>query len=145
MSMVREGSTVRLAVAGEADAVARLVADAGLPLAGLAEAWRVWVAEAGGQIVGTAVLERHGDVLLLRSVVITPAWRGAGLGARLVAAALEAAEPVGPVALLTETAAGWFPRFGFVPVEREGLPAALAASAELQGACPATAVALLRG
>jgi amino-acid N-acetyltransferase len=49
-----------------------------------------------------------------------------------------------PVALLTETADGWFPRFGFRPVPREALPAALSASAELRGACPATARALLR-
>jgi amino-acid N-acetyltransferase len=48
------------------------------------------------------------------------------------------------VALLTETAAGWFPRFGFHPVDRAALDPALAASAELAGACPATAQAFLR-
>ena len=62
----------------------------------------------------------------------------------LVRAALAAVDPAGPVALLTETAAGWFPRFGFHLVDRAALDPALAASAELAGACPATAQAFLR-
>jgi amino-acid N-acetyltransferase len=36
-----------------------------------------------------------------------------------------------PVGLLTETAAGYFLRFGFVDVPRDDLPPALAASPEL--------------
>jgi amino-acid N-acetyltransferase len=40
--------------------------------------------------------------------------------------------------------AGYFPRFGFRPVDRAALPAALATSAELRGACPASARSLLR-
>jgi amino-acid N-acetyltransferase len=48
------------------------------------------------------------------------------------------------VALLTETGANYFPRFGFTAVDRDRVLAALAASVELQGACPASAHALLR-
>jgi amino-acid N-acetyltransferase len=44
--------------------------------------------------------------------------------------------------LLTETAEDFFPRFGFEAVPRTSLDARLAASAELQGACPETAVAM---
>jgi amino-acid N-acetyltransferase len=82
--------------------------------------------------------------LLLRSVAVRAEQRGRGVGAELVRAALAAAGPRRPVALLTETGAGWFPRFGFRPVERAALDPALAASAELAGACPATARAFLR-
>jgi len=46
--------------------------------------------------------------------------------------------------LLTTTADRWFRRLGFVPVERSALPAALAGSEELKGACPASAVAMHR-
>jgi amino-acid N-acetyltransferase len=82
---------------------------------------------------------------LLHSAAVEPAWRGRGVGSALTAAALADVDTVGgPVALLTETAAGYFPRFGFTPVERGELPTALAASAELRGACPASARALLR-
>ncbi len=48
----------------------------------------------------------------------------------------------GPV--LTETTEHYFPGSGSVPVDREDLSAALDASAELRGACPASARALLR-
>jgi amino-acid N-acetyltransferase len=135
---------IRPARPDEAGQVAELVTASGLPVAGLAGAWRTWVAADGGQLLGTASLERHGDAYLLRSVAVRAEQRGRGVGAELVRAALAAAGPRRPVALLTETAAGWFPRFGFRPVERAALDPALAASAELAGACPATAQAFLR-
>jgi amino-acid N-acetyltransferase len=49
------------------------------------------------------------------------------------------------LALLTETADEYFPRFGFTAVERTELPVELEASPELRGgACVTTAGALLR-
>jgi len=48
------------------------------------------------------------------------------------------------VALLTVTAAGYFDRFRFTVTDRAALPVALSASAELTGACPATATAYWR-
>ncbi len=140
---------VREAAPADRTATTDLVAAAGLPLAGLSEAALVLVAEAAGALVGTVALERHGTggdtAFLLRSAAVAPAWRGRGVGAALAAAALAHVDAVdAPVALLTETAEGYFPRFGFVPAGRDGLPAALAGSAELRGACPASARALLR-
>jgi amino-acid N-acetyltransferase len=135
---------LRLAHPEETDRVAELVAAAGLPTAGLAQAWRTWVAADRDRLLGTASLERHGDAYLLRSVAVRDEARGRGIGAQLVRAALAAVDPARPVALLTETAAGWFPRFGFHPVNRTALNPALAASAELAGACPASAQAFLR-
>jgi amino-acid N-acetyltransferase len=44
--------------------------------------------------------------------------------------------------LLTTTAEGYFPRLGFERIARDELPAALAASEELRGACPASAVTM---
>lgn len=126
-----------------------LVAGAGLPLAGLADAALVLVADAGGQVVGAVALDRHGagddTAYLLRSAAVDPAWQGRGVGAALTAAALSRVDDTGAaVGLLTETASEYFPRFGFTPAAREVLPAALAGSAELRGACPASAHALLR-
>lgn len=126
-----------------------LVAAAGLPLAGLSEAALVLVAEAAGALVGTVALERHGTgedtAFLLRSAAVAPAWRGRGVGAALASAALAHVDSAGaPVALLTETAEGYFPRFGFFAADRDQLPAALADSAELRGACQASARAQLR-
>jgi amino-acid N-acetyltransferase len=135
---------IRLAKPAEHAEIQALVADAGLPLDGLSHAWRAWVAVADGRIVGTASLERHGDALLLRSVAVVSTERGQGIGQALVVAALAAADLIGPVSLLTETAPDWFPRFGFQPVARDALHPALASSPELRGACPATAQAFTR-
>ena len=135
---------IRLARPEETDRVAELVTAAGLPTAGLAQAWRTWVAVDRDRLLGTASLERHGGAYLLRSVAVHDQARGRGIGAQLVRVALAAVDPARPVALLTETAAGWFPRFGFHPVNRAALDPALAASAELAGACPASAQAFLR-
>jgi amino-acid N-acetyltransferase len=141
--------TIRRATPGDLAAVRTLIAEAGLPLDGLDDAALLLVAEAGGAVVGTVALERYatdaGPVFLLRSAAVAPEHRGGGLGAALAAAALEHVDAErAPVALLTETADGWFPRFGFRPVARDELPEALAASAELRGACPDSARALLR-
>lgn len=62
----------------------------------------------------------------------------------IVETALGIAETVGPVALLTETAAGWFPRFGFTVTSRDRLPRALPASAQVRHVCPASATTMIR-
>ena len=49
---------------------------------------------------------------------------------------------VSTVVLLTTTAARFFPRFGFSVVNREDVPAAVYASAEFLGACPASATVM---
>jgi amino-acid N-acetyltransferase len=129
----------------ELDALLALLASAGLPTAGFADCLGdALVARDGERIGGCVALELHGEEALLRSLVVAPAARGRGLGEKLTAAALDRAESRGArrVWLLTTTAERFFPRFGFLAVEREELPAALAASAELRGACPASAVAM---
>ena len=142
-------AVIRPATDDDAAAVERLVAEAGLPLAGLGTAVLRLVAEDERGLAGVAALEDHGGAggraFLLRSVVTRHDVRGTGVGTALTRAALQHVDEVrAPVALLTETAEGWFPRFGFRPVEREDLPPALAASEELRGACPVSARALLR-
>jgi hypothetical protein len=92
-------------------------------------------------VVGAIALERHGTgpdtAFLLRSAVIDPAWRGHGVGGLLTDAALGWVDEVpAPVALLPETAADYFPRFGFTTLDRAALPAVLEASAELRGGLP---------
>ena len=142
------GVTVRRAEAGDWPGIRRLVDAAGLPLDGLTDTHAMFVAARGDRVVGTAALERHGDgddsAYLLRSVAVDDQCRHSGIGTVLVQRALSEVASGAPVALLTETAADYFPRFDFVPVDRDQLPAGLAASPELRGACPASAHALLR-
>ncbi len=75
-----------------------------------------------------------------------PEARGRGLAHVLVAHALREAAALGmhDVAGLTTTIPDLLPRWGFREVARDELPAPLAASPELQGACPASARVFVR-
>ncbi|MCI0395791.1 MAG: arsenic resistance N-acetyltransferase ArsN2, partial [Chloroflexi bacterium] len=90
------------------------------------------VARDGQAIVGSAALELYGRSALLRSVAVAESRRGRGLGHQLTQAALALARQRGAshVYLLTETAAGFFPRFGFQPIDRAHVPAAVQQSLE---------------
>jgi amino-acid N-acetyltransferase len=126
-------------------AIADLVRQAALPLDGLREQMETaLVACDAGQIVGAVALELYGREALLRSLAVASAWRGRGLGLALAQAALALARSRGVerIFLLTETAAGFFPRLGFEPVERSAIPASVQQSVELRSACPASALAM---
>lgn len=136
---------LRPATGADLDAVLALLTDAGLPPAGVAEAFSGFVvAEQDGRVVAAAGVERYGTAALLRSVVVAPHRRGTRLGEALVTHMLHrlALAGVEEVFLLTTTAEGWFPRFGFGRVEREDVPPAVRRSPEFMGACPASAAVL---
>lgn len=102
------------------------------------------VAEEAPLLVGCIGLERYGRIGLLRSLAVEERTAGRGVGTSLVRELLARASRIGihEVYLLTTTAEDYFPRLGFSVVPRSELPAALDASAELRGACPASAVAM---
>jgi len=81
---------------------------------------------------------------LLRSVAVSPACRGQGIGQHLTRAALMLAQEQGltHVYLLTETAGQFFPKFGFRLVEREQTPSGVQSSLEFSSLCPARALAM---
>ncbi|MFN8496619.1 MAG: arsenic resistance N-acetyltransferase ArsN2 [Anaerolineae bacterium] len=104
------------------------------------------VARDSDAVVGSAALEVYGDAALLRSVAVDEGVRGQGLGQRLTDAALELARGRGihQVYLLTETAADFFPRFGFRPVARTEVAAEVQQSVEFTSVCPVSALVMLR-
>jgi N-acetylglutamate synthase-like GNAT family acetyltransferase len=142
-------TAVHLATSSDRPHVRSLLADARLPVADLdlAPELTFWVLrdDAGG-LVGAVGLERHGDVGLLRSLVVTPSRRREGLGRTLVRALEEhaAATGVGRLVLLTETAEAFFRRLGYTVIERDRAPSAVASSAEFRTLCPATAVCMTK-
>jgi len=135
--------------AGETDwaAVAELLQVSALPLDGARENLGTYfLAVVEGTVVGTAGLEVHADAALLRSVAVTPSQQGQSVGQALIAAVRAEARRRGVTTLylLTATATDYFARLG-LSVEARGLaPAALQASAEFQGACPASATLMTR-
>src|SRR6266571_6514805 len=118
-----------------------------LPTAGVdSHLGTMLVARDGQHLVGSAGLECYGTVALLRSVAVAPHLRGQRLGEQLVLAALDLAGERGidAVYLLTETAQDFFPRFGFITIERSEVPPALHESAEWTTACASTAQAMAK-
>jgi amino-acid N-acetyltransferase len=81
----------------------------------------------------------------LRSVAVRWDLRGTGLGGRLTEATLELSRNlvVAEAYLLTETADLSFPRFGFRPIPRSGMPLGVRLSVEFTSACPASAHAMV--
>jgi amino-acid N-acetyltransferase len=138
---------LRPARADDLAAVERLLVASHLPLDGVRDALPTFiVAESGTDIVGVAGLEVCCDNALLRSVAVHDAWRSQGLGRALVTRMIAEAEARGIDALylLTTTAERYFPSFGFRTIERDAVPDDIRATAEFQGACPASATVMCR-
>ena len=140
-------TSIRRATASDLGAVTSLLTENRLPVAGVAD-WigDFFVAEADDHIVGSIGVERYGDYMLLRSAAVAAAEQGKGIGRSLVTAVLAGAERAGAKAvfLLTTTAEGYFPSFGFEKIDRSGLPHELDDSEELKGACPSSATVMRR-
>lgn len=122
-----------------------LLQQTGLPQAGLLDhLGTALVARDGEHIVGCAALELYPPIALLRSVAVDPAWRGRGVGQQLTQAALRLAQHHGvtEVYLLTETAATFFSRVGFQPINRSAVHPAVHQSVEWTSACPASALVM---
>ena len=104
------------------------------------------VHEDDGRVVAVAGLEIHGEDGLLRSVAVDHDYRGQGLAASLVEAAMERARRVQlrSVYLLTTTARDYFARRGFADCPRADAPAAIRESWEFRTGCPSTAAFMKR-
>jgi amino-acid N-acetyltransferase len=135
-------SIMAFAQAEDVPLIYSLLERCGLPIVGLDAALETLiVAREAEQVIGCAALEIYGNVALLRSVAVDPTHRSAGLGQQMVEAQLASARMHGiqEVYLLTETAADYFPRFGFQLIDRSATSPALHQAVEWTSACPASA------
>ncbi len=142
--MNRQKIELRRAQPEDLPAIEALLRQSQLPLDGVQEhAQHFWVAR-DGNLAGCAGMEIYGDAALLRSVAVARERQGSGIGAQLVDKLLEnaRAHAVSTVYILTTTAEDYFARRGFVCIPRDAAAARLAASAEFQGACPASAICM---
>ena len=104
------------------------------------------VAAVADELVGAVALERHGDVGLLRSLVVVPDRRNDGIGSTLVDALERRAHNEGLISLvlLTETAREFFLRIGYAVVARSDAPTAIQQSSEFAFVCPASATYMVK-
>jgi amino-acid N-acetyltransferase len=138
---------ISAALPEDVSAIAILLREAGLPDEDFADHLAQFlVARRRGEIVGAVGLEHHGADALLRSLVVAPALRGAGLGGRLVEHLTAAAQARGVKRffLLTMTAAAFFAKRGFQKADRRSVPAAIAGTKEFNSLCPLSAICMTR-
>lgn len=138
-------ATLRPIVA-DAPELAIALAAADLPTEDLADGGRTFFAlDEGGGPVAYGGYELYGDNVLLRSVVVLPAQRGKGHGRAVTEAVLADATTAGArrAFLLTTTAADFFGREGFSPLDRRDAPAAILATRQATTIC-STATLLAR-
>lgn len=138
---------LRTALPHEHGTVRSMLADAALPIEDLdgSEVQFLVAANDGGP-VGAVGLEAHGDVGLLRSLVVRTDLRGSGIGGQLVDA-LEAHARgcgVGRLVLLTQTAKPFFASRGYQVITREDAPEVIRGTAEFRSLCPASATCMTK-
>lgn len=100
-------------------------------------------AEAPIAMVGLELLGEHA---LLRSLVVAPPARAAGVGSSLLDHAENYAKFRGVVALylLTTTAEGFFGRRGFARTDRDSVPASIRSTREFAEFCPASSTIMVK-
>ena len=97
-------------------------------------------------MIGAIGVEAHGDVGLLRSLVVHPSHRGQGAGKRLTDEIESFAKRKGikTLYLLTTTAADFFTHLGYRVIQRAQVPASIAGTEEFKTICPVSAVCLFK-
>jgi amino-acid N-acetyltransferase len=123
-------------------AASALLASANLPTSDLTEEhcrhfFFLGSPDAPTGLVGVELL---GDVALLRSLVVAPDERRSGAGSALVRHAEDYARRCGVrgLYLLTTTAEAFFAGRGYGRASRDSAPAAIKATQEFAGICPAS-------
>ena len=104
------------------------------------------IAELAGDVVGVVGLQLAGGCGVLRSLLVTPACRGEGLGKLLVRRLEGLAAEVGVehLYLLTETAPKFFQATGYQLFDRVEVPQEVADMAQFASLCPASAICLYK-
>lgn len=132
---------------GRDDSLRGALAGAGLPVDDLTDAGRSFYRfSRGGQTIGFGGLELHGEVALLRSIVVLPDQQGLGFGRAITLGLLDQAHRKGAAAayVLTETAAPFFQSLGFLPIARDEAPTAILTTRQAASLCPASAALMVR-
>src|SRR3972149_3340150 len=100
------------------------------------------LATSGALLVGCIGLELAGDSGLLRSLAVSPDFRSKGLGEELCRRIEEYARGHGyrMLYLLTISAAPYFQRRGYEPIDRSLAPQGIRRTEQFRSLCPSSAV-----
>ena len=125
-----------------------LLQGAGLPVSDLTAAHlsHFFYSGSAADPDGLVGLELYDTEALLRSLVVAPALRSAGLGGALLDHAESYARAAGvrSIFLLTTTAESFFSTRGYVLADRASAPAPIRATREFASICPASSAFMMK-
>lgn len=133
------------ATATDLEAIRAVLSSSALPIDDVAEHVAQFIlAKHESRVIGTVAVEYAGQTALLRSLCVVPAYRGYGVGRRLLAAieAQVVSRGVTELFLLTTRSAAFFEREGFARASRADAPSGIRGTAQFCTLCPATAVCM---
>lgn len=129
-------------------AAVALLRVAELPISDLTDSHlqHFFIARSPESPVGLVGLELFGRHALLRSLVVDPRFRAAGIGSRMVAHAEAHARTHGvkSIYLLTTTAYGFFNERGYARAERSTAPESIRGTREFASLCPASSTFMIK-
>lgn len=127
--------------------VTRFLTENNLPVSDLMEDnITLYLAFESQDLVATIGLEKYGSTGLLRSLAVKETFRNQQLADKMIKGLLKVCESenIREIYLLTTTAEKYFIRKGFLPVEREVVPAVIKQTREFRDICPSSAVIMFR-
>lgn len=131
-----------LAPISAAEELKTALAAAGLPIDDLDEPDRTYfrLVDDENRVVGYSGIEAASDdAVLLRSMVIVPAFRSQGYGRHLTEMTLARIPVASEVYLATTSASSFFESVGFQVIQRNHVPQTILSTRQLSGICPASA------
>ena len=145
---MKRASNVDITAGPTRSGAMRLLESANLPISDLGDAqlehfFFIGKATAPIALVG---LELHGEHALLRSLVVAPSARSAGVGTALAEHAETHArlQGVRELFLLTTTAEEFFARRGYGRIDRDEAPEAIRTTREFADICPASSAFMVK-
>ena len=143
-----EAIDIRTAGGGDLERVTDLLRECDLPVEDVGDILGKWyvIAEHGAELAGVCGIEVFDTCALLRSLAVSPSWRGRSAGRALVndRIAWARTEDLRALYLLTINASRYFEQFGFGRIDRDGVPDEIKGSLEFSSLCLETAVVMVK-
>jgi amino-acid N-acetyltransferase len=143
--MNQERFTYHYAASQDLAELSNLLQECGLPFEDIAGHLPHFIlAKDGAKLIASIGLEALGDVGLLRSLAVSPQYRGQRIAEVLCERLEGQAQALGieSLYLLTLTAEGFFQKRSYVNIERQLAPPAIQNTEEFKSICPASSVCM---